>query len=534
MTLARIIVSSLLALALPTQAPAQSNEAGVYVIFDASGSMWGKLPSGKRKIVAARKALNDFFADGMNDRPVALRAYGHRRKGDCADTQLIQEFSSDPEAIAKIQRFVKAVNPRGKTPISRSLKAALKDFSDRPGEIILISDGIETCDADPCALVKEWANKEIAIKVHVVGLGLSKKESSAMQCIANAAGTKFIDAQSTGELTAGLGNIKEQVIGNGFNLVATVQGGTRVKANGYLIASDGKKITVSTHSRYVIDAGRYQLTTGVPTRNGSLYRPISKSVLIKARGTTRVAVVLPMPPRVSVSYTDNGKTVQPSGTVSAYQEGVKVFSFRAKDEVYVDEGSYEFRAQPNKFNNLVRLESLGSNDRKVLEFELVHSVRLKVHFLSSATKVRYRGSSPELWQKGKSQFKINGNSGGWVIPGDYNVIFSSGLTGKLVKAITVSDQAKQTVEILVPSGQKIFQYEKPDGTRAKDKRLFVSRADDSKSRQYVSAGKKTNMPVGKYSLTGFQPPNGFTYPRTDFSVSEGGDETIVIRPVPIK
>ena len=57
-------------------------------------------------------------------------------------------------------------------------------MGERPGEIILISDGIETCDEDPCELVRSWAEKDIAIKVHVVGLGLDEKERTAMQCIA--------------------------------------------------------------------------------------------------------------------------------------------------------------------------------------------------------------------------------------------------------------------------------------------------------------------------------------------------------------
>ena len=510
---------------------AQQQEPGLYLILDGSGSMWGKLADGQRKISVARDVLDRTLAQGLGGKPVALRAYGHRRKGDCADTELVQPFSGTQRAVQTMRDFVKRVNPRGKTPITRSLRAALKDFGQRQGEIILISDGIETCDADPCALVKEWARTDVAIKVHVVGLGLNAKETQAMQCIASASGTDYVDAQTADALFAGLSKIKEQVAGREFRLTATSQGGIEVPAKGHLLAADGKKIPVASHQRHVIDPGRYELTVGVPTRNGTLYRPISRPVTVKAIGTTRAAIQLPMPPRVSVKYTDNGKARAASGSVHVYQGDKQLFRFRAIDEVFIDEGSYEFRVQPDAFNNLSRTAQFGAADRKVLEFELIRSVRLIVHFLASGSKQRYRGASPRLLQNGAEKFKINGASGGWVLPGQYDVDFSTALTGQLREPITVGDEKEQRIEIMVPSGQITFIYELPDGSRAPDKRLFVSRDDNPTKSHYVSGGRKTDMPVGQYRLTGFNPPDGYVYRPIDFVVTEGADQIVRIRPV---
>mgnify|MGYP001066788994 CR=1 FL=1 len=75
-------------------------------------------------------------------------------------------------------------------------EAAQEDFGDREGDILLISDGIETCDPDPCDLVQDWHDSGIDIRVHVVGLGLTDMARGAMQCIADASGTTYLDAQS--------------------------------------------------------------------------------------------------------------------------------------------------------------------------------------------------------------------------------------------------------------------------------------------------------------------------------------------------
>ncbi len=179
----------------------QSTDA-VYIIFDASGSMWGQLADKTHKIEAARKVLKEFVGGDFGGRELALRVYSHRRERDCTDSELVVPFSEPGAVSGEIQNFVDNVNPKGRTPISRSLIAALEDFGDRGGEIILISDGIETCDADPCALVRAWREKNVNVRVHVVGLGLNEEERKAMSCISEAAGTQFHGAGSATELAA--------------------------------------------------------------------------------------------------------------------------------------------------------------------------------------------------------------------------------------------------------------------------------------------------------------------------------------------
>ena len=136
---------------------AQAEDApGVYIIYDSSNSMWGELPDGSRKYEAARLAMEELVQQDFDSSDVALRMYGHRRKDDCSDSELVLGFGDPARNRNEIIGAMTAVRPTGRTPIDLSLRQALEDFGNRSGSIILISDGIESCNADPCALVRAW------------------------------------------------------------------------------------------------------------------------------------------------------------------------------------------------------------------------------------------------------------------------------------------------------------------------------------------------------------------------------------------
>ena len=196
---------------LVPQVKAQAPNA-IYIIFDASGSMWGQLADKSHKVVVAKGVLQDFVAQDFGDAELALRAYGHRREGDCRDSELVVPFGPSEAAVEQVQSFMKNLNPLGKTPITYSLQQALADFGERPGEIILITDGIETCDEDPCGLVRQWQERGVQINVHVVGFGLQEMEKARLQCIAEASGTQYHDAESGLDLAMSLDEIQEATV----------------------------------------------------------------------------------------------------------------------------------------------------------------------------------------------------------------------------------------------------------------------------------------------------------------------------------
>jgi Ca-activated chloride channel family protein len=161
----------------------------ILFIFDASNSMNGKW-EGATKIELAREILGDAVEDlrGTPNLEIALRVYGHQSPvtptfQDCNDTKLEVEFG--PDNYSRIKSFINRVEPKGTTPIARSLEAAADDFPDKNSRniIILVTDGLEACDQFPCEIAKKLKAKDIGVTPFVVGLGIDLKYLNAFDCI---------------------------------------------------------------------------------------------------------------------------------------------------------------------------------------------------------------------------------------------------------------------------------------------------------------------------------------------------------------
>jgi Ca-activated chloride channel homolog len=107
---------------------------------------------------------------------------------------------------AAINRAVDAINPKGMTPISEAVRQAAQQlrYTEQKATVILITDGIETCNADPCALGKELKAAGVDFTAHVVGFGLSDEEGRKVACLAENTGGKYIQAQDGKALTTAL------------------------------------------------------------------------------------------------------------------------------------------------------------------------------------------------------------------------------------------------------------------------------------------------------------------------------------------
>ena len=186
---------------------AQQADSASILIYDASGSMWGQLDGGVTKVEVARAVIGDFFVSRDNSAPLGVIAYGHNRRGDCSDIELIANVGYNDAAglSARLNRL----NPRGMTPItgSLSLAASMIPPTAESADIILVTDGLETCDADPCALAAQLAQEGIVIRAHVVGFGLTSQEAAAMACVADATGGLLLTPQTGQELADALDQI---------------------------------------------------------------------------------------------------------------------------------------------------------------------------------------------------------------------------------------------------------------------------------------------------------------------------------------
>ena len=118
---------------------------------------------------------------------MALRVYGHQSPvppQDCSDTKLEVPFS--PSNASRIRQKLKFINPKGTTPIARSLALAPDDFppcGNCRNIILLITDGLEACDGDPCEVSRSLQKKGIILRPFVIGIGNDPGFRETFDCI---------------------------------------------------------------------------------------------------------------------------------------------------------------------------------------------------------------------------------------------------------------------------------------------------------------------------------------------------------------
>lgn len=190
-----------------TPAPLAAKER-IMLILDSSGSMWGQV-NGVNKHIIAREVIGTVLGDIDEDIEMGVMAYGHRRKGDCGDIQTLVPVG--PVNTKQIVRRINKIQPRGKTPISASVRRAAEalKYSEEKATIVLVSDGLETCDADPCALATELEQLGVDFTVHVVGFDLGNEDTATLSCLADNTGGKFLQASDADELSDAFGEVVE-------------------------------------------------------------------------------------------------------------------------------------------------------------------------------------------------------------------------------------------------------------------------------------------------------------------------------------
>jgi hypothetical protein len=214
-TSARSTVAALALLAagafLDSGPAAAAEPAGkVLFILDASGSMWGEV-KGEDKIVIAKKVMSELVRQLPEGLEAGLEVYGHRSKGDCQDIEItVPPASGNRDAMLE---KIEAITPKGMTPITGSLQVAADALRDTEQQttIVLVSDGKESCEADPCAAIEAIRAQGMNVRVHVVGFDVKEDERKQLECIADAGGGKYFSADDADQLTTALAEVRQVV-----------------------------------------------------------------------------------------------------------------------------------------------------------------------------------------------------------------------------------------------------------------------------------------------------------------------------------
>jgi len=171
------------------QRPGPVQPTRILFLFDASQSMYARWES-NTKYEVARQMLGEMVdsLQGMSNLELALRVYGHTKRyppQDCDDTRLEVPFGKNNGT--SIKKRLEEISPSGTTPIARALEECGNDFPKTAARniIILITDGIEECKGDPCAVSAMLQKKGIILKPFVIGLGLNQEFIKSFDCVGN-------------------------------------------------------------------------------------------------------------------------------------------------------------------------------------------------------------------------------------------------------------------------------------------------------------------------------------------------------------
>ncbi|WP_165355059.1 vWA domain-containing protein [Nocardioides oleivorans] len=191
-----------------TGAGTDTDYARMVLVLDSSGSMAEPAGSGGTKIEAAKRALGT-VVDGLpDDAYVGLRVYGAKvfsrdQQGACTDSQLVVDPATDnrDELRSALQQY----EPYGETPIGYALRQAARDIGgESTRSIVLVSDGIATCEPDPCVVAGELAQQGIDLQIDVVGLSVDAKARAQLRCVAAKGNGTYYDADDADDIVESL------------------------------------------------------------------------------------------------------------------------------------------------------------------------------------------------------------------------------------------------------------------------------------------------------------------------------------------
>ncbi|KZY30406.1 hypothetical protein A3731_25030, partial [Roseovarius sp. HI0049] len=101
-----------------------------------------------------------------------------------------------------------------KTPLTDAVERAATElaYTDRPATVVLISDGLESCERDPCELARSLEQGGVGFTAHVVGFGLgADQDDTSLSCIAEETGGTYIQASNAEELKSAMSSVSTAV-----------------------------------------------------------------------------------------------------------------------------------------------------------------------------------------------------------------------------------------------------------------------------------------------------------------------------------
>ncbi len=178
--------------------------SSVAVILDGSGSMLKRMANGKRRITIAKSALLNVTRYGIKDSTkLSLRVFGIK-KDSCQTIKLINQQPLNKNLLKNTIDDIHIEN-YAKTAIGTALSAVSDDFTydDMLKNVILVTDGEETCGGDVPAEIRKLVNA--GINVNIIGFAIDDTQlKSEMRSWALLGNGSYFDVSSLSDFTQAL------------------------------------------------------------------------------------------------------------------------------------------------------------------------------------------------------------------------------------------------------------------------------------------------------------------------------------------
>lgn len=131
--------------------------------------------------------------------------------GDCPNAQSLGFFP--PAQHATLRGRIDSLSPNGGTPLADGVRraGALLDGRNKESLMVVISDGEESCNGDPCAVARQLAQSKPNLKINVVDI----LGTGAGNCLAQATGGQVFTVRNVNEMNVMLDKAAKDAIGPG-------------------------------------------------------------------------------------------------------------------------------------------------------------------------------------------------------------------------------------------------------------------------------------------------------------------------------
>lgn len=442
------------------QEPQQKLPGKTRILFllDGSGSMLGQWENGLR-IEIAKQYLGE-LVDSLKvnqNLELALRVYGHQYHSsvqNCEDTRLEVPFKRGNQD--RIQSALSVVKPKGTTPIAYALRQAADDFPQDDNArniVIILTDGIESCDGDVCDVSLALQRRNIFLRPFVIGLGMSREYQEQFGCVG-----QYFDAGQVSNFRSALATAIRQSLG-------------RTTVSVELTDRDGRKNEKDVNVTFYNNAIREPAYEFVHYRDRR-GRPDS----VEIDGVLSYDLVVnTVPPVIRQNIDlDGGRhnvitIAAPQGTLAPrqpghteYDKGVKVIVRRAGEEkvLFVQDMQTEKKYLEGTYDlEILTLPAIRKNGVEIRQGERSEVTIPGPGILDAYANVTGKGSIYTLPEKGRQRWVADLNPDTKrhslaLQPGRYKVVFRAenaiGSKYTLIHEVTIRTGSVTTINLIDP------------------------------------------------------------------------------------